>query len=272
MPYCSNDDDKIYQENPILRKPSRFRPKSWTESILGYIAEARKLAYCIRRNRELLGRPYCWFVTVVCELVLSPKDIRTIWQKTCRKLRETYKLDALWVAEPKQSNKIHYHLLVKSVIDKDKLRSALRNAVPDLSKLTPRGHRKGWHTRIQKIRPEKDWMLSYYITKAKIRLRLSNGVTIKDRYARKRRLFKANLGLTKYGAIGKFWERPKAVLWEECRQRAQRIEEGMQVSYVDEAAVKAHEFIGGFIPLWELKRQFAYWSGSPAVLEWLTPR
>ena len=60
LQYNSADDDKIYQTNPRFRKPSKFQPKGWTDTVEGYINEANRLARCIIRNRTQMDRPYAW--------------------------------------------------------------------------------------------------------------------------------------------------------------------------------------------------------------------
>ena len=64
MLYSSADDGKIYQTNPIYSKPSLHKPKGWTDSVLGYINEAKQWAMCVLRNRKLMKRSSTWAVHI----------------------------------------------------------------------------------------------------------------------------------------------------------------------------------------------------------------
>ncbi len=56
--YGSAADTKIYQTRPPYSQPSRFKPKGWTDTTLGYLNEAKKLTICLLRNRSVMKRSY----------------------------------------------------------------------------------------------------------------------------------------------------------------------------------------------------------------------
>src|SRR5690606_22295191 len=108
--YSSAATDEIFQKNPPFSKPSQFIAKGWTDSIEGYVNEAKKLATCIINNRRA-GRQYPWFLTIYIRAMLSPNQITAQWTKVCRNLR-SHGIVAIWVREPTKAGKVHYHLLV----------------------------------------------------------------------------------------------------------------------------------------------------------------
>ena len=54
-------DDKIYKTNPPITNNSNFPKGTWTDTIDGYIYEAKKLTYCLLENKKLAGKPYTFF-------------------------------------------------------------------------------------------------------------------------------------------------------------------------------------------------------------------
>ena len=255
--YSSGSDGKIFQTKPPFSKPSQFRPKGWTETTLGYINEAKQLTQCILRNRKAMKRPYTWTVHININVELSPVDITNEWTKTCRTLRRKG-IIALWVREPNKVNKVHYHLLIKDPISRKELSSIIEEAMPPRSQIK-------WRKCIQTI--ENEWRYAYYITKAKIRGRV-RGKMVSDMHARKRRLFKANLKLKKYGGIGPFWERPKKQLWQEIKDIEQRIGEGLEKPNIKKLARHVFDMLGEYVPLQTIERSYGYWSDVPAIREW----
>lgn len=263
--YSSEDGGKIYQQRPLFNRLSLYPAKGWTDTITGYINEAKQLTHCILRNARLMGRPCAWFVTVGIEIVQTPDEITDLWAKASRNLRRKG-IVALWVREPTSSNKVHYHLLIKDPIGEKDLRRVFKESLPNLQKPTPKGRRRGWHMKPQPITD--GWRLAFYVTKAKISGRV-NGQQLADCYAKKRRLFKPNLGIRKYGTIGEFWERPKAKLWQEIRDGEKRIADGLEMPNVKRLAAHAHELLDGFRRLEEVERSFGFWSESDAVQGWI---
>lgn len=247
----------IYQKKPPLSKPSMFTAKSWTDTVEGYVNEARKLTTCIRHNRKLMGRPYTWLVTIYIWPLLSPAEITALWTAACRKLRAKG-IVALWVREPTKSNKCHYHLLVSSPIDKSSLIAAIEQALPQRKTI-------GWHKRVQQV--DDEWWLARYLTKAKVSCRV-NGVHVEDKYARKRLLFQPGLNMKKYGTIGKFWVTSKKAIWQTVRDREQRIAAGLADWRIKRLASHAHQLVLGYVPLRTIERSFGYYAKSPHIQSW----
>lgn len=256
--YCSNPDDEIFQRKPIFSKPSTFKAKSWTDTVEGYLYEAKKLTTCILNNRKLMGRPYSWFVTIYVWRVLSPKEVADVWTKACRSMR-LQGIAAIWVREPTRNNKVHYHLLISNPIDKTTLAKAIEGAMPCRKQL-------GWHKRIQPITNE--WRLAHYFTKAKIN-GMKNSKSVPDKFAPKRLLFKGGLSIKKYGTIGKFWVRSKSKLWEQVKDTESRIALGLQDWRVRRLARHAFDLVGGYVPLKNIERNFGLNAHDPAIQAWV---
>src|SRR5579872_3288982 len=206
--YGSADDGKIFQPKPTYSKPSRFKPKGWTDTTLGCVHEAKKLAMCLLRNRKAMTHPYAWAVHINLSVELPAKTITDLWASACRTLNRRG-IVAIWVREPTRSNKVHYHLIVKNAIQKIDLERAIEEAMPNRREVK-------WRKRIERIKSE--WFYSHYIVKARVAGYVKCR-RVEDLYAKKRRLFKPNLKLKKYGTVGDFWERPKKTLWAEIRER-----------------------------------------------------
>ena len=255
--YSSAVIGKIYQQNPPYTKRSQYPAMGWTDTILGYINEAKQLTQCILRNRRAMKRPYAWTVHINMNVELPPKTISDIWTKACRKLR-TKGINALWVREPNKLNKAHYHLVIKDLIGRRQLAQIIEEAMPSRKVVM-------WRKCIQPI--ENEWRYAHYITKAKIKGRI-RGRLVNDLHARKRRLFKPKLGLKKYGEIGSFWERPKKELWQEIRDIEKRIAEGLGNPNIKKLAHHVYDMLGEYVPLKTIERNYGYWSDIPAIKDW----
>jgi hypothetical protein len=259
MKYSSDDDGKIYQQKPTYSKSSQFKPKGWTDTVLGYINEAKRLTLCILSNRDLMGRPYTSAVHINVSEELSPEQHADLWATACRKLRRKGVV-ALWVREPNKANRVHYHLLVKNAISKKALEQAIEEAMPDRKQVK-------WRKRVEAIKNE--WYYAHYISKAKVAGHVK-GKRVDDLYSKKRLLFKANLDMKKYGTIGDFWERGKTkkTLWQQIKDRERRIGEGLEDWSIRRLAKHVHDMLDGDVPLREIERSFGYWHDEPAVREW----
>jgi hypothetical protein len=258
--YSSAEDGRIYQKRPVLSRPSLHQPKGWTETVEGYLNEAKKLSLCIRRNRKAMKRPYTWAVHINLNQDVPPKQVADDWTDTCRKLRRRG-IVALWVREPNKANKVHYHLIVKNPMSMKELRWAIEGAMPPRSKVK-------WRLRVEPIR--KEWQYVHYITKAKIGGYI-NGTRVEDRHRAKRLLFKPHLKFKKYGVIGDFWEggKNKDKLWEEIAGIEQKIREGLERPNVRRLARHIHEYLGETVSLGQIERSVGYWSDGDAVQGWI---
>jgi hypothetical protein len=261
-PYSSDQTRKIYQRKPVFSKPSQFRPKGWTETVEGYIREAGKLRTLILLNRKLSGEPYTWHVTINFEKPLSPSEIKTQWEKVCRNLRVSG-IVALWIREPTRSDKVHYHLILRTRIDRKNLEKIIKAAMPTRE---PGDKRAGWHKSIKPVTD--DWQLAHYVTKAKI-VGFVKGRRVDDYYANKRLLFVTGLPLNKVGEIGGFWFKSKSKMWHGVKAAEQRIEEGLNEPNVKRLAHHVHELLDGYVPLRDIERSFGCFPDSPAVRQWI---
>jgi len=211
----------LFQENPIFSKPSIYRAKGWTETVEGYVNEAKQLAVCLLRNRRLMQTSYTWFLTINFECVLPPAEIKRAWTEICRKLRAKG-IVALWVREVSRTNRVHHHLLLRTPISRTALERVVAECLPDQEALPT-------HSKLLVVNDE--WRLVHYLAKAKI-TGYVQGEPVDDYYAEKRLLFKPNLGLKKFGTLGSFWGRPKRELWQEVIEEELRISEALGNPYV----------------------------------------
>jgi hypothetical protein len=261
MKYSSAASSKIYQENPAYSKPSQHKPKGWTDSVLGYINEAKQWAMCVLRNRRLMGRPYTWAVHINLNEEIPPAQVADLWEKTKRKLNDCG-IVCLWVREPNRLNKVHYHIIVKNAISKADLKKAIEESMPSRKVVK-------WRKRVEPI--TKEWRLCYYVFKAKASGRNKHGVMVNDLYRHKRLLFLPNLPFKKVGTIGDFWERGKSKkkLWDEIKAIEKRIAEGLEKPNVKRLAEYVHDLIGGYFPLKEIERSFGLDADEPVVQDWI---
>jgi len=259
--YCSDDDDKLFQTNPTFSKPSQFKAKGWTETVEGYINEAKKWAMCINRNRKLMKRPYTWVVHLNLNEVVSPDYVAPMWVKTTRKLNRKGVV-CLWVREVNRLNKIHYHIIVKNQISADALKEAIEYAMPPRSEVM-------WRKRVEPI--ESQWYLAYYVVKAKIAGRTKKGRMVKDLYRPKRLLFKPHLGFRKVGTIGEFWEqgKSKTKLWQEIVDTEKRIAEGLEDGDVRRLIDHVHCMLGESVPKKTIERGIGSSWSEPPVQDWI---
>ena len=258
--YSSVPDDKIFQTKPLRTKSSNFKLKSWTETVHGYLNEAKNLTTCLIRNRELAKAPYTLFLTIYVDAVMQPKAINDWWRKASRNLNRSGVV-ALWVREPTRTNKVHYHLLLRSIHSKEQLTTIIEECLP--SRASGR-----WHKNIKKVRP-RDGRLLRYITKAKTAGKTKSGVYLSDLYHKKRLLFKSGLGIRKVGTIGKFWVKSRKAIWDDVKAREKRIAEGLEQPNVRRLANYAYEFVDGYVPLPQIERNFGYYWDSAGTQNWI---
>jgi hypothetical protein len=103
----------LFQIQPRHSSPSNFKQKGWTSTVTGYLYESDKLARLILRNMTYMDHPHTWAVTIKIKSVLTAQQIREMWPRVCRKLRNGGFV-GLWVIEPHHKNTIHYHMIVSS--------------------------------------------------------------------------------------------------------------------------------------------------------------
>jgi hypothetical protein len=210
---------------------------------------------------------YTCHVTINIEVVHAPKQIADVWTKVVRTLRRKG-IMALWVREPTKAGGIHYHLLLRNEIGEKELAKVIDGAMPNFKVQTAKRVRKGWHAKYQRIKPDEEWQILHYVSKAKI-AGYRGGKPVDDFYANKRLLFKAGLKIKKYGEIGDFWLRPKKKLWQEIIDIEKRIGEGLEKPNVKRLAEYVYDLIGGYISLKDIERSFGHDADGPAVQHWI---
>ncbi len=247
--------DEIFQRKPHRSKPSIFRVKSWTHSIESYCEEAKQLTQCILKNRRLMRRPYRWFLTINFEDVMEPALIKSRWKTACDNLRDNG-LVAVWVREPSKTNKVHHHLLVKNNVTEEELARIVEKSLP--SRKTMR-----WHKMIKPVK--KGWRLAFYITKAKLS-GVVKGRYVDDYYARKRLLFRANLGIKKVGTIGAFWEKPRKEIWQEIAAEEQQIAEAIERQDIRRYIKLVYDLLGETVSMKAIERSIGLHANDPGLL------
>jgi hypothetical protein len=200
------------------------------------------------------------FLTIYVDVTMQPKAINDWWKKASRNLQRNGVV-ALWVREPTRTNRVHYHLLLRSIHTKKQLATIIEESLPS--------RRFGrWHKNIKTVQ-KKDGRLLQYITKAKTAGVTKSGVYLSDLYRKKRLLFKSSLGIRKHGTIGRFWVKSKQAIWNDVKAREKRISEGLEKPNVKRLAEHVYEFVDGCVPLRQIERSFGYYSDSPGIINWI---
>jgi hypothetical protein len=258
LEYGSADDGKIFQKQPIFSKPSQFKLKGWTETVVGYQNEAKQLTMCLLLNRKLLNQPYRWAIHININVELPPTIITSMWTTACRTMRRRG-LVGLWVREPNKANKVHYHMIVLNDMSKRELERIVEEAMPDRQQVK-------WRKRVEII--DSEWNYCHYISKCKVSQSFG-GHTTQDKYASKRLLFKPHLKFKKYGSIGSFWVRPKKTLWDEIKETERRIAEGLDEPHVRALTQHVFDLLDGTVALHKIERSFGRSSDAPSVQRWI---
>jgi hypothetical protein len=249
----------VYLENPKIRSTTLHKEKGWTSSITGYWHESSKLARLILRNRKYLNQPYTWAVTIKIESVMRPDMAVELWRNACEKMRDAG-VTALWVREPAKNHSIHYHLITTSHSgQKKQLERAIEKAMPHRSVVA-------YHKQVKPILSE--WYWSHYITKAKVAGTV-NGVALRDKYAKKRLLFRPHLGLNKSGKFGDFWAKRKKDLWAEIQSIEQRITDGLANRKVRMLAEHVYALLGSTVSRNRIERSIGFSANHRSVTQWI---
>jgi hypothetical protein len=258
--YDSVPKVELYQQHPIFHKPSLFKARSWTETIEGYTNNAHELTCCILSNLKLRGIRKTTSVSINITKDLSVDEIKLLWSDVSRKMRRRG-VQAIWVREPNERNRCNYHLLVISPNDPKAMRAILEASMPSRKDVR-------WHSQVEKTDTIYGW--SHYITKAVMPGKDQRDRIQKDLYGPKRLLFKTGTGLDKHGTIGKFWHRPKAMLWKEIKDIEARIAQGLQKPGVKRVADLISDWFQGDhnITSKEISRRIGYWADEAVIKDW----
>ncbi len=259
-PAHRSSDDTLFLTDPPYSKPSLYKPKGWTDTVAGYIREAKKLTMCILLNERLMEWPYQWHLTINFEAEQTPAEVRERWTKARKSLKKSGVV-ALSIMEINRSNRVHFHLIVSSRIGEAALRRAVEEAMPSQEVI-------GWHNRPQRIKDGEMWQLAHYVIKAKI-AGYVNSRPVEDYYASKRLLFKPKLGLHKHHAIGAFWVKPRAAIWKGIAAKEERIADGLEHPGVRKLVDYVYELLGRTERLKDIERAFGYHADSEPVRRWV---
>ena len=123
-----------------------------------------------------------------------------------------------------------------------------------------------WHKMIKPVK--KGWRLAFYITKAKLS-GVVKGRYVDDYYARKRLLFRANLGIKKVGTIGAFWEKPRKEIWQEIAAEEKQIAEAIERQDVRRYIKHIYDLLCETVPMKEIERSIGSHAHEPSVQAWI---
>lgn len=229
---------RFLEENPSIGQPRCHSWKTWN----GHLYNSKVLTQCLLHNQ----RKFTYHVVLNIKADLTEADHAKLLSTVTKKLKAAG-LSGAWIREIGENGFIHYHLLL---LDQQVIRETLISAVP-----------KQWRTvsDIRMSRVESQFYMAFYFTKARI-----YGHGLRDRYASKRKIFKAECKLDKTGTFGNFWRKPKDELYKEIIQR-----ETMIASYktddVTTLSYELHDLIDGYVKRTKIERNLAIQLMNEAV-------
>lgn len=259
-----SDYEPLFQSNPDEYRQSPFKPKGWTETVAGYLNEAKKEATLLLRNQKLQGHPYHWAVGINFEIEQTPKEITDTWAKVRRKLKAAgvvaYRIIEITAdAWGRPTNRVHYHMIVKS----DHTQADLERAV-DLS--IPKGI--PYHKHVKPIKNE--WGYICYILKARVGGFNKQGQWVSDKYADQRIMFRPKLGVKKVATVGKFFaSKSKAAIWTEIKEQERLIGENLQRPEVARLVNYLYDsFFGRQLPRKRIERGIGLHADDEGIRRW----
>ena len=243
----------IYNPDPEGKKRDGcFRDTGWATRD-GYFYESDQLSRCLMLNREYLlqqGEDYTFFVSLNFHLVLDPEAVKALWEEFTRNLRRKGFIGA-WFREVSPTDHINYHLLARSHagLSKQDMTKLIGDCVP-----------KGipYHCQPEPFDACRAYYACRYVTKAKTPKYVDGRLKSRDRWLGKRTFFLPDVGLQKYGKIGKFWVKPKDDLWQEIKDKEKRIELGMAEDGAEELVEYLHDLTEGYFGRDQLRRRVGY--------------
>ena len=224
--------------------------------------EAKKEATLLLRNRKLQGHPYRWDVGINFEIEQSPKQISETWAKVRRKLKKAgvvgYRiLEITTDGSGHPTNKVHYHIIVKSDHTKADLERAIDQSIPEGIP---------YHKHVKPI--DNEWGYICYILKAKVE-GWKQGRWSNDLYVEQRIMFRPHLGIKKVATVGNFWVKSKATIWSEIKDQERRIAENLQRPEIARLVKFIHENLFGCQePLCDTERSIGLHADDEGVRRW----
>lgn len=240
---------KLFQ----LRPKKRLRPLHYTEdgwhTLDGFMYEADKLSRCVQwARRRYFTSEFTSFASINFTEDMTADEMKAVWSKACRYLSNKGVI-ALYTCEvSRRSNHFNFHLL-------------LRSRTPDLLALLKHATKTTkTNIKVEQYNPGEGRYTVRYMTKAKTAKYKNGEIVSRDRWARKRVLFRQELKLRKYGTIGRFWPvgKSKEGIWKEIVAHERKISEGLQQPGAEKYALELHELIQGFFPLNKVRRSVGY--------------
>lgn len=241
-----------------VRPKKRLRPLHYTEdgwhTLDGYLYESDKLARCVQWARHhYFTSEFTYFASINFTEDMTAAEMKALWPKVCRYLSNK-KVVALYVCEAsRRSNHFNFHMLLKS-------------QTPDLTALLKYATKTvKTNIKVEAYNPGEGRYTVRYMVKAKTAKYKNGELVSRDRWARKRVLFRQELKVRKYGTIGRFWPvgKSKAGIWKEIVAHERKISEGLQQPGAEEYAAELHELIGGYYSLNRVRRSVGFF-GVPA--------
>lgn len=241
-----------------LRPKKRLRPLHYTEdgwhTLDGYLYEADKLARCVQwARRRYFTSEFTAFASINFTEDMTAAEMKALWPKVCRYLSNK-KVVALYVCEAsRRTNHFNFHML-------------LRSQTPDLMALLKHATKTvKTNIKVEPYNPGEGRSTVRYMVKAKTAKYKHGEIVSRDRWARKRVLFRQEHRMRKYGFIGQFWPQGmnKDAVWKEIIAHEKKISDGLQQPGAEEYALELHELIGGYFPLNRVRRSVGFF-GVPA--------
>lgn len=242
----SNPNKLLYQVRPKKRfRAPHFQEDGW-HTTDGSLYESNKTAQCIDWCRHHYFRSeFTHFVTINVAQDIDPKDMKTLWSKTCALLCR-HRVVAIWVVEvSRRSNHFNYHLLVRTA--SGNIYDLIKKAFGPVKSIV---QVQDWDT-------GKGKLAARYVFKAKTR----QG-TNPDRWKRKRVLFRKELKIRRYGTIGQFWPegKNKEDLWAEIISKERKIKDGLSQCGAEEHADDLYAYFDGTVERKKLARLVGYFA------------
>jgi hypothetical protein len=260
----NSDYERLFQSDPLEYRQSSFKPKGWTDTVVSYLNEAKKEATLLVRNRKLQGHRYRWDVGINFEVEQTPKQITDTWAKVRRKLKAAgvvaYRIIEITTdGNGHPTNRVHYHLIVKSEHTKADLERAIDQSIPE---------RIPFHKHVKPI--ENEWGYILYILKAKVEGWNKQGRWVKDLYAAERLMFRPKLGIRKVATVGNFWaNKSKATIWTEIKNQERLIAENLQRPEIARLVKYIYEiYFGRKEPLKDIQRSIGLHADDEGIRQW----
>jgi hypothetical protein len=233
-----SETNPIFQANAPHWRHSSFRLDGWTDTITGFMYEARKQRVLLLKNT-----PYHWHATVNWEQNQSPAEIASTW-KTFARTMSRYGVIGYRVIEITTDgtgnplNRVHYHILIKSNQTKAELERVIDKAA--------RATKIPYHKQVEQ--PRNQYAIITYILKI-------NDTPL---------LFAKGMPFRKIATIGKFWATSKTDTWRQVQEQERVIGEAFERIEIR----RLYNHLKGMLPANELRRWIGLNANEPHIAQW----